>query len=562
MSDTPVPGSEETVPTGDSSFADVLSEFESHRARPPAGALEGIVLSIGDQSVFVDIGRKNEGILPAEQVRDRSGNVKVKPGDALAVTVTGRDQDGYYLLTTAKVVLPRDWSALEKAFAEKAVISGTVEEVVKGGLRVDVGVRAFLPASRSGARDAAEMEALIGQAIRCRITKLDVADEDVVVDRRAVLEQEEQQARAERFAALKEGDTVTGAVRSLTDFGAFVDLGGVDGLLHVAEMAWRRVAKPDEVVSPGDQITVRIARIDPQTRKISLSLRQLQADPWTGVAERYPAGSRVKAKIVRVADFGAFAALEPGVEGLIHVSEMSWSKGRKAADVVKPGEMVEVVVLDVNAADRKLRLGLKQALGDPWEQAANRYAPGVVVEAPVISLAKFGAFVEIEEGVEGMIHVADIASDKRLHHPNEALKEGQKVRAVVLGLDQERRRVRLGMKQLEPTDADEYIGEHKAGDLVSGRIVEIGGGSAKVELGMGVFARCRLEGKGDEAPPAPEPRKADLSEMTALLASKWKGGSIPSSAPKREPARAGQVRQFRIVALDAGRKFIEIELAG
>ncbi len=561
MSDTPVPASEESAPADDSSFADILSEFESHRAQAPAAALEGIVLSIRDENVYVDIGRKNEGILPLEQVRDRAGNVKVKPGDALAVTVTGKDEDHYYRLTTSKVVLPRDWSALEKAFADKAIISGAVEEIVKGGLKVDIGVRAFLPASRSGAREAADLEALVGQQIRCRITKLDVADEDVVVDRRVILEEEEQQARAERFAALKEGDTVTGAVRSLMDFGAFIDLGGVDGLLHVAEMAWHRVAKPDEVVSVGDQVTVRILKADPQTRKISLSLKQLQADPWSTVAEKYPAGSRVRAKVVRVADFGAFAALEPGIEGLIHVSELSWSKGRKAADVVKAGELVEVVVLDVNLADRKLRLGLKQALGDPWEQASQKYAPGVVVEAPVVSLAKFGAFVEIEEGVEGLVHIADISAEKRLNHPNEVLKEGQKVRAVVLGLDPERRRVRLGMKQLEPTDADEYIGEHKAGDVVSGRIVQIGSGAAKVELGMGVFARCRIE-EPEAAPPPVAAPKADLSELTALLSSKWKGGSIPSTAPKREPAKAGQVRQFRIVALDPGRKFIEVELAG
>ncbi|MGH9672887.1 MAG: 30S ribosomal protein S1, partial [Bryobacteraceae bacterium] len=306
--------------SAEESFGDILSQFESERVRAPE-AIHGTVLSIQGETVTVDIGRKHEGNVDAAQLRDRAGNLNVRPGDPIMVTITGRDQDGYYQLTTSKVKTPRDWSALEKAFQDESDIHGTVEEVIKGGLRVDVGVRAFLPASRSGTRDAAEMEALVGQQIRCRITKLDVADEDVVVDRRVILEEEELKAKQERFAGLKEGDSVEGVVRSLADYGAFVDIGGIDGLLHIGEMAWYRVAKADEVVSVGETVTVRIVKIDPQTRKISLSLRQLSADPWTEAAAKYPVGSRVRGRVSKLADFGAFVELEPGVEGLVHISE-------------------------------------------------------------------------------------------------------------------------------------------------------------------------------------------------------------------------------------------------
>jgi len=542
----------------ESSFGDILSQFESERVRAPE-AIQGTVLSIQGDTVTVDIGRKHEGNVDAAQLRDRAGNLKVKPGDPIMVTITGRDQDGYYQLTTSKVKTPRDWSALEKAFQDKSDIHGTVEEVIKGGLRVDVGVRAFLPASRSGTRDAAEMGALVGQQIRCRITKLDVADEDVVVDRRVILEEEELKAKQERFAGLKEGDTVEGVVRSLADYGAFVDIGGIDGLLHIGEMAWYRVARPDEVVSVGETVTVRIVKIDAQTRKISLSLRHLTADPWTAAVDKYPAGSRIRGRVSKLADFGAFVELEPGVEGLVHISEMSWARAKRPGDVVKRDELVDVIVLGVNAADRKISLGIKQVLGDPWEQAGGKYPAGTILEAPVKNLAKFGAFLALEDGIDGFVHIGDIHPEKRLNHPSEVLSAGQKVRAVVLGLDDDRRRVRLGIKQLTPTDVDEYIQEHKPGDLVSGRIVEISTQSARVELGLDVFASCRLP-EGEGAGNAPATVNAGLSELSALLSNKWKGGS--TAAPRREPARAGQVRQFRILALDSGRKFIEVELAG
>jgi len=435
--------------------------------------------------------------------------------------------------------------------------------VVKGGLSVDVGVRAFMPASRSGAKDAAEIEALVGQEIRCRIIKLDVADEDVVVDRRVVLEEEERQARQKIFDDLKEGSVVSGTVRTLTDFGAFIDLGGVDGLLHVAEMSWGRVEKPSDVLKAGDAIQVKILKVDPASRRISLGLKQLQPDPWSLVEEKFKTGDRVRGTVTRVVDFGAFVELAPGIEGLIRVADMTWSrKARKPSDVLKPGDLVEAVVLGVKAADKRIGLSLKQALGDPWDEVATRVPVGAIVEAPVVSLADFGAFVELGEGIEGMIHIGDISREKRLKHPKEALTVGQRVRAIVLEMDRSKRRIRLGMKQLEPTSIDEYIAEHKAGDAVSGRVVDLKEKKARVELGEGVVATCRVpvESKGEQGAQAAA-SKADLGSLTAMLSAKWKQGGTSPEAAKREPIRAGQIRGFRIAAIDPATKTIELELA-
>ena len=547
----------------DNSFADILSEFEQKHTRSNKETLEGTVVSISPETVFVDIGRKMDGVLSVEVFRDAAGKLTVKPGDKLRVTVTGRDPEGSYTLSMIKVERPKDWTALESAFNEKRSIGGVVTELVKGGLRVDVGSRAFMPASRSGAKDQAELEKLVGQEIQCRIIKLDTASEDVVVDRRVVLEEEEARTREKKFSELQEGAVIRGTVRSLTDFGAFVDLGGVDGLLHVGDMAWHRVAKPSDVVTAGESIDVKILKINAEGRRISLGLKQLAADPWTTAAERFHIGDRVQGKVSRLADFGAFVELLPGVDGLIHISEMSWAKKvKKPSDVLKTGEMVEAVVLGVNTGERRISLGLKQALGDPWEDAVKKYPIGAVAEGPVTSLTNFGCFIDLGGGIDGMIHISDITGEKRLNHPREALTVGQTVKAAVLEVDRERRRIKLGIKQLQPTSADEYMAEHQVGDSVTGRIVEAGKGRAKVELGEGVFAECLVREETANGSSAPEPApKADLTSLTAMLSAKWKQGPTESSASK-EAARAGQVRTFRIVKLDPPNKKIEVELAG
>ncbi|MCC6857172.1 MAG: 30S ribosomal protein S1 [Bryobacterales bacterium] len=561
--DDPVAATPETG----SSFGDILQAYEHSRQQRPDpagdGGREGTVVAVSPDSVFVDIGYKTEGIIPAADFRDDAGNVDVRVGDMVQVSITGRDSEGYYRLSKIRVRRPRDWSALEKAFQEKTAIGGVVSGQIKGGFSVDIGVRAFMPASRSGARDAAEMEKLVGQEIACRIIKLDTQSEDVVVDRRVVLEEEEKRAREARYSELKEGEVLRGTVRTLTDYGAFVDIGGVDGLLHVADISWGRVNKPADVLSVGDSVDVQVLKVDPNKRRISLGMKQLAPDPWTTAGEKYSVGQRVCGAVTRVTDFGAFVELEPGLEGLIHLTELSWSKKvRKPSDVVKPGDSVEVMVLGVSTAERRVSLGLKQALGDPWEQAKTRFPVGSVVEGPVRNMTKFGAWVELGEGIEGMIHVSDMSAEKHVGHPKEVVKEGQAVRAQVLELDVNRRRIRLGLKQLQPTTVDEYISEHREGDLVTGRVADVSKGKARVELGQGIQALCKVpEERAETASESASEGKPDITLLGQLLSSKWKTGQVvgmPSG--KREPARAGQVRSFRITRLDPAEKKIELEL--
>jgi small subunit ribosomal protein S1 len=562
MSNPPIPESF-AADQPDESFSDIFSRFEQkHAAKGVEGSREGTVVSVSADLVLLDIGLKTEGILPlSEFENDREA---AKPGDKLQVTIKGRDPEGYYELTRSKATRPRDWAALEKAFAEKATIVGTVTGVVKGGLSVDIGVRGFMPASRSGARDATEMGKLVEQEIRCRIIKLDAADEDVVVDRRLVAEEEEQAARHRRYSELNEGDTIAGTVRNLTDYGAFVDIGGADALLHVGDISWSRIDSPADVLTVGQQLEVKVLTIDPQKRRISVGMKQLQPHPWDSVSGKYKIADRVRGTVTRVTDFGAFVELEAGVEGLIHVSEMSWvKKVKKPSDLLKSGDTVEAIILAINPGERRMSLGLKQALGDPWADVAEKFPVGSVAEGPVVSIAKFGAFVQVAEGVEGLIHISDMSADRRIYHPQDVLKVGQSVKAQVLELDTQRRRLKLGTKQLVPTSIDEYLSEHHTGDVVSGRVVEVANGSALIELGEGIRATCPVAAgeskqKASEAGQSPGAR-TDLASMTSMLQARWKSGT-PAHSPELQTIRPGQVRSFRIANLDPAARRIELQL--
>jgi small subunit ribosomal protein S1 len=545
----------------DQSFRDALSQFEQSKSRKPAEAgkgREGTVIAVTVDSVLVDIGFKTEGILPLTAFQ--GAGEAVKAGDKLTVSIKGRDPEGYYELSLGKIERPKDWASLQKAFAEKTTIVGTVTAVVKGGLRVDVGVPAFMPASRSGVRDAAEMAKLVEQEIRCRITKLDETEEDVVVDRRIVSEEEERAVKDRRYSEVEEGAIVHGTVRSLTDYGAFIDVGGVDALLHVSDISRSRVSKPADVLSVGQEVDVKVLKIDPEKRRISVGLKQLEPDPWDSVAAKYKPGERARGTVTRLMDFGAFVEIEPGIEGLIHISEMSWGKKvRTPSDVVKPGETVEAVILGVSPGERRISLGLKQALGDPWADAAQKFSVGSVIEGPVTSLTKFGAFVQLSEGIEGMIHVSDMSAEKRINHPQDMLKVGQVVKAQVIEFDSEKRRVKLGMKQLVPTSIEEYIAERREGDVVSGRVMEISGEQARVELGEGIQGRCRIPAEATAEKEMQSGSKADLSSLTSLLQARWKGGTAGGTS-KPESVRAGQIRSFRVSKLDAATKKIDLEL--
>ncbi len=434
-------------------------------------------------------------------------------------------------------------------------------------MHVDVGVRAFLPASRSGGRDAAEMEKLVGQEILCRITKLDVDEEDVVVDRRVVTEEEALKAKGHRLAEIHEGAVVEGTVRSLADYGAFVDLGGIDGLLHVSDIAWSRIGKASDVLEVGQSLQVKVLKIDPESKRISLGLKQLQAHPWDTVATTFAVGDRVRGTVTRTVEFGAFVEIAPGVEGLVHLSEMSWSKRiHKATEVLNTGDTVDAVILGISVEERRVSLGLKQALGDPWVEAAEKIRVGSVVEGPVASLTKFGAFVQVSEGVQGLVHISEITAERRLNHPSDVLRVGEVIRAQVLEIDKEKRQLRLSMKQLVPTSLDEFLSEHREGDPVTGRVVSIENEVALVELGEGILARCVLPTPATETPTAESKTSGaiDLSVFSSMLKSKWKSGESPVShtaqpeATSSELVRVGQVRAFSIGKIDPAEKSIEL----
>src|ERR1700722_8547611 len=543
------------------SFDAIFSEYEQSHARRAEGSrqIDGTVVAVSVDSVFVDIGYKTEGVLPLAPFQ--SANEEVKPGDKLLVAVKGRNLEGYYELSRFKVEQPRDWASLERAFEDKAPIAGTVTGVVKGGVSVDVGVRAFMPASRSGTRDAAELEKLVGQQIRCRIIKLDVADEDVVVDRRVLTEEEDRSTRERRYGELKEGETVHGEVRSLTGYGAFVNIGGVDALLHIGDISWSRINKPEDVLSLGQQIEAKVLKIDPEKKRVSVGMKQLLPHPWDAVAAALKAGDRVHGVVTRVTDFGAFVELEPGVEGLIHLSEMSWAKKvRKPSDVLKTGDTVEAVVLGVNMGERRLSLGLKQTLGDPWAEIEQKFPAGSAIEGPITSFTKFGAFVQLAEGVEGMVHISEITAEKHIQHPQDVLRLGQVVKAQVLEVDKAKRQLRLSMKQRTSVTVEEYLAEHPVGSAVTGRILEVSQGLARVELGEGIEGSCRTS---TETPVAESPAvegKVDLSSLSSMLKARWKGG--PSTAASKPGGmNAGQIRSFRIGQMEPDARKIALELA-
>ena len=556
----------------DVSFADILNEFESsnrpaaresaapagkgrgRNKRPASPSHRGTVVGVSGDFVLIDYGAKSEGMIPASDLRDREGQLTVKLGDSFDVSIVSFDNEGMATLSRVTGPRPRDWDGLTRAFENKDIVAGRVTGMVKGGFTVDVGTRAFLPASRSGIRDAAEMEKLVGQEIRCRITKLDIDDENVVVDRRSVMEEEAGQLRQNTLATLVEGAVVRGTVRSLAAYGAFIDIGGVDGLLHIGDISWSRVTDPAAELAVGDVLDVKVLKVDKQAGKISLGLKQMSPDPWIEAVAKLTPGDRVTGEVTRMTDFGAFVEILPGVEGMIHISEMSWTKRiHRPGDVLKIGERVEASVLKVDSAAGRLGLGLKQVLGNPWTTIRERYPEGKVVEGKITRLAKFGAFVEVEEGIDGMIHISDFTNEKRIEHPSDFVKIGQTVRAIVLSADPETKRLKLGMKQLEATSADKFALEAAIGDRVSGRVVRVRGNNVTVQLGEGVEGTCVVE---ETAPAAAAP--ASGGSLAAQLAAAWKTGVKPTAASGIEPYREGEVRTFTIKAMDTAAKKIEL----
>ncbi len=470
-------------------------------------------MKLHDKDVIVDFGYKSEGLVPIEQFALPDGSVHVQVGDQIDVMVDrqGIQPEGYILLSHQKASRLRSWENLEKAHRDGLVVSGRVTGRIKGGLAVDVGVPAFMPGSQIDTRPTHNLDSLLGQDIPVKIVKLNRRRGNVVVSRKMAVEEEQHSRKSAALQVLEEGAVVTGIVKNLTDYGAFIDLGGIDGLLHVSDMSYGRVNHPSEVVTAGDEITVKVLKFDKEKERISLGLRQLVPDPWETIQERYPQGARVIGRVVSVTDYGAFIELEPGVEGLIHISEMTWSRRMKhPSKVVKVGDQVESVVLDVKPRDRRVSLGIKQLEADPWTTVADRYSPGSVVEGRVRKLTDFGAFIEIEEGIDGLVHISDLSWTKRVKHPSEVVKKGQLVQAVILQIDAPNRRLSLGVKQLQPDAWESFFRAHQVGDVVRGRVCRAANFGVFVELAPGVEGLChRSEIPGHVGTPARRIAAAD-----------------------------------------------------
>jgi small subunit ribosomal protein S1 len=471
-----------------------MSKLIEQYSEPQEGAanneiIEVKVVAYTEHGVVVDVGGKTEGLIPAAEFSE-TDIPRPEPNATIEVQRTGEHKDGYTILSYQKVLRRRTWEKIEAAFKAKETVTGKVVDRIKGGLVVDIGARAFLPGSQYDLRPAQNLDNLMNTELQVRITKLNRRRGNIVVSRRALMEEELHAKRAQLMETLSEGQTVHGHVKNVTEYGAFVDLGGIDGLLHLTDLSWGRVKHPSDIVKPDQELDVIILKFDKEKQRVSLGLKQLMPDPWVNASEKYPAGGKVKGKIVGVVDYGVFVELEQGIEGLVHVSEMSWNKKvTHPSKIAKVGDEVDVVVLDIKPSDRRVSLGIKQALPDPWLQTAEKYPVGTVVTGKVRNIAEFGAFIEIEDGFDGLVHVGDVSWTGRVKNPHEVFKKGEPITAKVLKIDPQNRRVSLGIKQVNDIWGD-WFKEHKVGQIVKGKVSRIATFGAFVELGENIEALC------------------------------------------------------------------------
>ena len=491
-------------------FSAALAAFEREQAAEAAAVeaygdkvVSGTVIKQTEKHLVVDVGLKSEGLVPLEQVLDHTGAVRFQAGDVIEVVIEREEPEGGYLVSYERAQRLRVWDVIEKAANDKTPVMGTVVSRVKGGLTVDIGLKAFLPGSQLEIRPVRNLDGYLGQQIEVRVIKLNKKRGNVVVSRKEILEEEQTVKRSTTLEHLGEGAVLTGTVKNLTDYGAFVDLGGIDGLLHITDMSWGRLTHPRDLVNVGDEIQVKVLKFDKDKQRVSLGFKQLTPDPWLDASERYPVGAHVHGRVLSVTDYGAFVELEQGIEGLVHLSEMTWSKRLKhPSKLVKPNDEVETVVLSVNPADRRISLGMKQLLENPWENLTEKYPAGTVVEGRVRNLTDFGAFIEIEDGIDGLVHVSNLSWTKRVKHPSEIVKKGEKVKAVVLGVEPQNRRLSLGIKQLQPDVWESFFAQHRVGDVVHGKVLRTAQFGAFVEIAEGVEGLCHISEAGDDGGPS------------------------------------------------------------
>jgi small subunit ribosomal protein S1 len=477
---TPAPGSEE-------SFAEL---FESSQSLVKEGqVVSGTVLSVDPDHVLVDVGCKSEGMIATWEFADDDGVARIQVGQKVDVLVEqSENEDGVIVLSKEKADRLRVWDHLQSAYDNSEVVEGVINGRVKGGLSVNLkGVKAFLPGSQVDLRPVRNLDRMIGEPHKFKIIKFNKRRGNIVLSRRALLETERQSLRQKTLEILKEGLVVEGIVKNITDYGAFIDLGGIDGLLHITDMSWGRISHPSEVFQVGDQVRVRVLKFDPETERVSLGLKQTQPDPWISIGDRYPIGLRIRGKVVSLADYGAFVELEPGIEGLIHISEMSWTKRVKhPSKVVAIGDEVDVLVLEVDPQNRKISLGMKQTEPNPWSLLEERYPPGTKVRGVVRNVTNFGVFVGIEDGIDGLIHVSDISWTQKIRDPKELFKKGDELEAMVLKVDTESEKFSLGLKQLQPNPWDEVPRKYPVGSKIKGKVTSIADFGVFVEVEEGI----------------------------------------------------------------------------
>jgi small subunit ribosomal protein S1 len=501
-------------------FAKYLDEcHEIKTAIEEGDVVTGKVIAITHSDLIIDIKYKSEGVVSKEEFMDNRGNLKVKIGDEVEVLVEVKeDQNGRIRLSHSRAASMKIWEKIEEAYKNNDIIKGKVVERVKGGLAVDIGIRAFLPGSLIDTHPVKNLDSFIGEEIEVKVIKSNKKRGNIVLSRKIILDEENQVKKHETLKTLKEGDVLKGTVKNITSYGAFIDLGGIDGLLHITDMSWGRIAHPSELFVVGDEIEVKVLAFDREQEKVSLGYKQKTADPWEKVQEKYPAGEKANGKVTSITDYGAFVELEEGIEGLIHISEMSWDKKIKhPSKIVGIGDNIQAVVLEIDKDNRKISLGLKQTEPNPWEKIAKKYEAGQIIEGKVRNITNFGAFVAIEDGVDGLIHVSDISYTKRINHPSEVLKKGDVVKARILNIDSENQQISLGLKQLASAAWDEFFESHKVGDIINGRVTRIATFGAFVEVAPDVEGLIHISEINIKKVEKPEDLLTEGSEYTMKI---------------------------------------------
>lgn len=449
--------------------------------------VKGKIVQINSDVVMVDVGWKTEGYILARELKDESGNITVDVGDEIEVMVERRDQEGNLVLSRDKAAKMKVWDDVKSACENNLPVKGTVVERVKGGLSVDIGIAAFLPGSQVDIRPVRDLDKYVGQTLMFDVLKYDRKRNNVVLSRRSILEHEREAEKKETLANICEGAIVEGIIKNITDYGLFIDLGGIDGLLHVTDISWGRITKPSENFNKGDQITIKVLSFDRDKERVSLGLKQLTDNPWESITDKYPVGGIVEGKVVNLTDYGAFVELDPGVEGLIHVSEMFWTREIKhPSKVLSLGQNLKAMILDVNKESKRISLGLKQTTDNPWETLKLKYPEGTVIKGIIRNVTNFGIFVGVEDGIDGLVHVSDISWKQRVKHPSEIYKKGQEIEAVVLNIDVENEKFSLGIKQIEKNPWEEFCDKYSAGSIVSGKITNLTEFGAFVEVEEGI----------------------------------------------------------------------------